>query len=64
MDKRKPDWKIVIAKLLENRTQTELASEVGVAQQQISNLKDGKRGKNIGYTLGYDLLELYAGTKK
>lgn len=59
MNDRQPNWEVVVNELLKTRTQADLAEMVGVAQQQISNLKNGNRGKNISYTLGYDLLSLY-----
>lgn len=64
MNKRNPNWQTIVNDLLKKQNQTELAKKLGVAQQQISNLKIGSRGKNIGYTLGYDLLELHSKLKK
>ena len=64
MDKRNPDWQLVVNELLSANTQDELAGKLGVAQQQVSSLKNGHRGKRISYTLGYDLLKLYGNLSK
>lgn len=64
MDQREPNWPQVVNDLLATQSQAALAEKLGVAQQQISNLRLGLRGKNIGYTLGYDLLRLHKKIKK
>lgn len=64
MDKRNPDWQLVVSDLLAVNTQDELAKKLGVAQQQVSSLKNGLRGKRISYTLGYDLLNLHSNLSK
>ena len=54
------NWKLIVSELLATGlTQQQLAELAGCSQNMISDLRLGKKGERLGYSIGKSLVDLH-----
>lgn len=53
-------WHEIIQRIeAQGKTQSDIANEIGTSQGHVSDLRSGRRGKRIGFSIGRNLLAMH-----